>query len=213
MSRFRRVASLLAASVTTAALVSAALAVAPLAVSAGVKECRGHVVDGECVPSVPKGSKPVGTSAQPKVATSQSGSATEIIYSWSWAIPAAHYILLSAFSCPSNAPFVKGGPTFHHHNGEVRAHVADIRVDASDGVGFGTFRYGSFVRKDGRAFLTGWVEGKLIGNNVWSSPFKDGTFKLGVTCTNNSDANSAAGGSWSTSTSSTMFHVFPWEPA
>ena len=91
--------------------------------TAAATDCAGdsHMFNGECVPSVPNGEQLFRSNAPPQVATSQLGAAVEYTYQWSWDIPAHHYLLRPEFTCSSNAPWVKGGSSYHTYGGVLQS--------------------------------------------------------------------------------------------
>jgi hypothetical protein len=137
----------------------------------------------------------VTSDAQPGVVSSQSGGNTERTYNWHWEYQ-GKVLLLNAFSCPSEAPYVKSNGTYRgtQKHPEVKAwHVADMTATASDGVGYHEFSDGSAsVQQDGTQFLTGWKEGSVLANSIWFPVFKSGTFDLTVTCTSSTSRDDVA---------------------
>lgn len=139
---------------------------------------------------------------------------------FSWKIPALHYVRLPDWTCPSATPFFKSNGKHielgHNDNGiePYQRYQADIRVDASEGVGYkGILAVKGWLLhvrdnensagEDPRVmrmfteavYPTGFHEGTWYANSVWAPPFKDGTFKMEVTCTSSrTDAAFVAGG-------------------
>jgi hypothetical protein len=132
----------------------------------------------------------VTSDAQPEVTQSQSGGNSENSYHWHWNIKAGNILLLPDFSCPSSTPYIKTNGTYRTPNRQpdVKAwHIADAVVNASSGVGYGSFNTVKTTNdNDGFQILTGWPKGDFWQNNMWAPAFDDGTADLYVTCTSSS---------------------------
>jgi hypothetical protein len=125
------------------------------------------------------------------------GTATVKTFSWRWHIPAAHYLLLPAFTCPSDAPNIATNGTEIAFLGKRPVGMkAKIDADASDGIGYkdGFWLNVAERHTDGWWYLfskpypnyrvaTGWDSGSWSFNSVWAGLFDGGDFSLSVTCT------------------------------
>lgn len=196
------------------AAVVAALLMGSLAVvgTAGAHSSTSHPPRGD---KLDKAAPTVSSTQLPRV-----GGELTIIKVFSWNIPAAHYVLMPEYSCPSDTPYFKSNGIEHkeavspsdpggrlHYQG----YEADFRAQASDGVGYKAGLHYLKLRAvnvrakadDGATgdprvapqytdvvVPTGFDKGTWASNSIWAPVFKGGTFKLTVTCTS-SLANAA----------------------
>lgn len=168
--------------------------------------------------------------ARPKVTTEQLpkiGGASESIKVFSWNIPAHHYVTMPEWYCPSGTPYFKTNGV-NTQGGTI--YQADIRVEASDGVGYRTgLIYVSWknitVRNKPNAAETldprvpgqttvagypiGFQQGNFASNSIWAPIFKGGTFRMWVTCT--SSLSDAAFNTRGDETSRTLPWSRTWE--
>lgn len=66
----------------------------------------------------------------------KSDGASTSIKVFSWNIPATSYVLMPEYSCPSATPYFKSNGVEHKDTNIYQAYEADLRVEASDGVGY-----------------------------------------------------------------------------
>jgi hypothetical protein len=137
-------------------------------------------------------------------------------FSWSWTIPAAHYLVMPQFTCPAAHPRLAQGrvPTSYGTD-------AKIAASASNGTGYAAFdvpALGPKIETDDPNIwfnnMVGWPQGDVLSNNVWAPLFDDGHFKLVATCT---DALPLDGSAWMVNPSSRHADevwydkFFPWK--
>jgi hypothetical protein len=140
-------------------------------------------------------------------------------FSWSWKIPAAHYLVMKSFSCPADEPRVapgrpvalqaRDGTWFNSFKGRMEA-------SASDGTGYAGFHEPSVSNFDdpegwgngnGLYNMLGWPQGGLLENSIWAPLARDGKFSLKVTCTSATGYGAAY---LSSAVSRFQQDFFPW---
>jgi hypothetical protein len=102
-------------------------------------------------------------------------------FEWNFNLRPGTAVALRQFHCPSDKPYVKEGT-----KGYGIGTAADIKVKASDGVGYGAFRNVDVRERQEvhpLVVLLGWPQGDLFSNNVFAPPFRSGTFSMSLTCT------------------------------
>jgi hypothetical protein len=120
-------------------------------------------------------------------------------FSWSWKIPAGHYLKMNSFSCPADMPRVAQGRQLlvEIGAGVVTEFRGKLEASAGDGTGYGAFNQ-AIVKTthggtDAISFfnMLGWLQGHLERNSIWAPLFRDGSFSLKVTCTSATDTDAA----------------------
>jgi hypothetical protein len=111
-------------------------------------------------------------------------------FTWSWTIPAAHYLVMKKFSCPSNYPVLDRGShqALFNKLGIGSYRDAKLEVKASDGTGYAGFdrpELGPGVKLEVNyyRYMAGWPIGGLLYNSIWAPLGSDGHFALTVACT------------------------------
>ncbi|MFN8217142.1 MAG: hypothetical protein U0R71_11165 [Solirubrobacterales bacterium] len=107
-----------------------------------------------------------------------------LTYTWSKKLRAGTAAVMGDFRCPASHPFVaRGGGIWYGYAG-------DVKLTASEDVGYAAFTdvaVKPFWSQDAFAgmrvwTMTGWYEGGLFRNSIWAPPFKEGSFRLSITC-------------------------------
>jgi hypothetical protein len=196
--------ALLAASIIMPAVVAAPPAALAVAADPGTS-------------TPPNGAQPSGEIDIPHRTALHKNGVTEEVTTWRWNIAAAHYQQLPEYSCPASAPYVMGAQFNKKVSLGVEktyVHVANMRMEVSDGVGYKGIIVATFGRNDGvHKFMTGWRQGNFFDNSIFAPPFKGGTATLTVTCTSNMRPDAPSGAAWIQNTSSEHSftrQVFPW---
>ncbi len=119
-------------------------------------------------------------------------------FSWSWKIPAGHFLKMNRFSCPADMPRVAQGRQLlvEIGAGVVSEFRGKLEASASDGTGYGAFKK-AIVKTthatDAISFfnMLGWPQGHFESNSIWAPLFRDGSFSLKVTCTSATGTDAA----------------------
>jgi hypothetical protein len=128
------------------------------------------------------------------------GTGTIKIYTWSWTIPAHHYLAMPAWTCPGDAPYVQGAKT------QAYGREGKLVAKASAGTGYYNFRYPRTKKYGKQFYMTGWEAGGFFSNSVWAPIGTDGHFDFKATCT-----DSFGDGAYSNSNSKkALGWIFPW---
>jgi hypothetical protein len=189
LSRKAKVGVLASGAALAASLASAPVAgAAPAAPTPNSSQVQGTTVDTP-VPDHP--GAVLGHSKPDSMTTTHQDGQTRTTYYWRWELKALHPLVLPAVHGPPETPYLATTGEKRRWNVDGRTtgdkYVADMRVEASDGVGYGSFNVGSKTNgSDDHTYVgNGWPEGDLVSNNVWAG-FSDGEFKLWATFTSDS---------------------------
>lgn len=119
--------------------------------------------------------------------------------------------MVKEFKCPAEAPYIKSNGSYRSPNKHptVKAwHIADMTMNASEGVGYANFNKATSQKDDeGFLLLTGWTAGSIWENSIWAPPFDSATADLYVTCTSSADHSVVA---YALSDQYSAGAAFPW---
>lgn len=156
--------------------------VGPLPVTAVIRGADGSSVERQMVIAAIK-LVPIGAPVVKRHGAATTSAADDTVtYTWSRKLKAATAAIMGDFRCRSDFPLVAEGDSIWY------GRSGKITLTASEGVGYASFddvtaQMWSELGADTQWNMTGWSKGDIFRNNIWAPVFKEGSFRLTVTCT------------------------------